>query len=431
MGLGKTAATLSALDLLWIAGSHFTPALVIAPLRVARSTWPREGQKWEDFNGMRIVPITGTVSERALALRTKADVYTINFENLQWLFDTLNGQWPFKIVIVDEATRLKGFRLNKGTKRSTLLSTIALQPGRWVELTGPPAPNGLKDLWGQLWFLDQGRRLGRTYTDFKGRWFKENAYTQELSPESYALTQIPDMVKDVCLTVRAKDYFDIKEPIREQIEIDLPLKAMALYRELEKEMYAEIDAMGAHVDVVNAANLSAKCLQLAAGAVIAKDGDEQRMIHEVHEEKLDALEEVIERCDGSPLMVGYWWRHDAARMLKRFPFMRQIKTPKDEDDWNEGRILATPAHYASLGHGLNLQDGGHHFCHYSRWWDAELDDQLRARIGPVRQIQSGYDRPVYETEIVARGTVDLDVSFRHESKMEVQDILRDRTRRRV
>jgi hypothetical protein len=206
---------------------------------------------------------------------------------------------------------------------------------------------------------------------------------------------------------------------------------MALYRELEKEMYAEIDALGAHVDVVNAAGLSAKCLQLASGAVIAKDGDEQRMIHEVHEEKLDALESVIEEANGAPVMAGYWWKHDLARIKKRFPFAQTISTTKDEDKWNEGRILLAPAHYASLGHGLNLQDGGHRFVHYSRWWDAELDDQLRARIGPVRQIQSGYDRPVYEYEIVARGTVDLDVSFRHESKTEVQDILRDRTRRRV
>lgn len=435
MGLGKTASTLSALDLLWLAGSNYWPALVIAPLRVARGTWPREQQKWGDFRDLRITSICGgenTPESRAFALRSKADVYTINFENVNWLFDTLGPEnWPFKVVIVDEATRLKGFRLRKGTKRSTMLSSVAHTTGRFIELTGTPAPNGLKDLWGQLWFLDNGDRLGRTHGDFMDRWFKVNPYERSVKPHEWTLQQIPDKVKDICLTVRAKDYFDVKEPIVTQVEIDLPGKARSLYNELQKEMYAAIDALGAHIDIVNAAALSAKCLQLASGAVIAKDGADEKMIHHVHDEKLDALESIIEECNGAPLLIGYWWKHDLARMLKRFPFMRPIKTQQDEDDWNEGRIVAAPAHYASLGHGLNLQDGGHRLCRYSRWWDAELDDQLSARIGPVRQIQSGYDRPVYEYNIVARDTCDMDVEYRHTSKQEVQDILRDRTRRRV
>lgn len=434
MGLGKTAGTLGALDHLWnFLGSNFYPALVIAPLRVARGTWPREQQKWEDFAGLKVTAICGgdnTTSSRAWALRSKADIYTINFENLPWLFDALGhpDNWPFKTVIVDEATRLKGYRLRKGTKRSTLLASVAYRAGRFIELTGTPAPNGLKDLWGQLWFLDEGKRLGRTYTDFKMRWFKEDVYAHTVTPESFAMQQIPEVVKDICLTVRAADYFDVKKPIKTQIEVELPRKAMALYQELEREMYARIDAL-TEVDVVNAANLSAKCLQLASGALIAKDGSDRKVISHVHDAKLDALESVIEEANGSPLLVGYWWKHDLERILKRFPFAQTIKTQKDEDRWNEGKITVAPAHYASLGHGLNLQDGGHRFCHFSRWWDAELDDQLTARIGPVRQIQSGYDRVVCETEIVARGTVDQDVSYKHESKREVQDILRDRTRR--
>jgi SNF2 family DNA or RNA helicase len=432
MGMGKTAATLSALDLLWLAGSGYWPALVIAPLRVARGTWPREAQKWAEFNGLRVTAITGDANTRAFALRSKADVYTINFENLVWLFDTLGpDNWPFKIVVIDEATRLKGFRLKKGTKRSTLLSEIAARTGRWIELTGTPAPNGLKDLWGQLWFIDQGKRLGYSHSDFMGRFFNTNQYSGEVTPEHFALDQIPELVRDVCLTVRAKDYFDIKDPIKRVVEIDLPQKARALYRELEKEMYAEIDKLGAHIDVVNAAGLSAKCLQLASGAVIARDAEDDKMIHHVHDEKLDALESIIEEANGAPVLVGYWWKHDLARMMKRFPFMQQIKTQKDEDRWNEGRIVAAPAHYASLGHGLNLQDGGHRLVRYSRWWDAELDDQLAERIGPVRQIQSGYDRPVWHYDIVARDTIDMDVAYRHETKAEVQNILRDRTRRRA
>lgn len=431
MGLGKTASTLSALDILWLSGSNYWPALVVAPLRVARGVWPREADKWDDFQHMKVSAIVGDEYARCAALRRKADVYTINYDNVEWLFDVLGENWPFKIMVVDEATRLQGFRLlKKGTKRATLLEAASRKTSRLIELTGTPAPNGLKALWAQLYFLDSGQRLGQTMGDYMSRWFKENAYAHTVKPHDWALAQIADQVKDICLTVRAKDYFDVKEPIRRQIEVDLPPKAMALYRELEREMYAEIDKLGARIDVVNAAALSAKCLQLASGAVIAKDGDDARLIHKVHEEKLDALESIVEETNGAPLLVGYWWRHDLDRILKKFPFAQQIKTQKDEDRWNEGRISLAPAHYASLGHGLNLQDGGHRLVHFSRWWDAELDSQLRARIGPVRQIQSGYDRPVYEYEIVARDTVDVDVSYRHEAKEEVQDILRDRTRRR-
>lgn len=433
MGTGKSASTLSALDLLWLAGSNFTPALVIAPLRVARGTWPREIKKWSDFSGMRVAPIIGDANQRAFALRSKADVYTINFENIQWLFDTIGDpdNWPFKIVIVDEATRLKGFRLKKGTKRSALLSEIAMRTGRFIELTGTPAPNGLKDLWGQLWFLDQGKRLGYDYGEFMSRWFKRNHYSPHAVPvaEDFALDAITERVQDICLTVRAKDYFDVREPIRQQVEVDLPRKSMNLYRELKKDMYAQIDELTS-IDVVNMANLTAKCLQVASGAVIAENDVGDKLVTHLNDAKLDALESIVEECNGHPLLVGYWWRHDLGRIQKRFPFARVIKTQQDEDDWNEGRITLALGHYQSMGHGLNLQFGGHRLVRYTRWWDSELDDQFSARIGPVRQIQSGFDRPVYEYDIVARDTLDEDLQYRHIAKAEVQDILRDKTRRK-
>lgn len=423
LGMGKTAGTLSAIELLWLLGSNYWPALIIAPLRVARGTWPREVASWRDFAHLKVSAITGTEPERLTALKRRADIYTINFENLIWLADVLGDKWPFQIVVVDESTRLAGFRLRKGTKRAKVLASVAKKTGRFIELTGTPAIGGLEKLWGQLWFLDYGQRLGRTYGEFKSRWFDEDVYAHTLTAKHFALDQISESISDICLTVRAKDYFDIKEPLRFKIEIDLPPKAEALYTQLEKEMYAELDAR-THVDVLTAAHLSSKCLQLASGALIAKETDTyKKAVTEIHEAKLDALESLVEECSGAPLLVGYWWQHDQARILKRFPQARAIVTQQDEDDWNAGKIPLAPAHYASLGHGLNLQHGGHRFVHFSRWWDREIDSQLRGRIGPVRQLQSGYNRPVYEYEIIARGTVDELVSYRHISSFEIHELL--------
>lgn len=426
MGTGKTASVLSALDLLWLAGSHFHPALVIAPLRVARGVWPREQKKWADFAGMRVSAITGSQEERLTALRTPADVYTVNFENIEWLFDQLKSSkaWPFKVVIVDEATRLKGFRLRNSTKRAKALASICTRVGRWINLTGTPASNGYIDLWGQMYFIDLGQRLGHSFTDFKDRWFDENAYSLEITMKPHAQEEINKLVSDVCLTIRAKDWFDLREPIMSKIEVELPSKAMRLYKELAKEMYAELDA-NTSLNPVNAAACSTKCLQLASGAVLLED----KSWREVHDAKLDALDSIVHETNGAPLMVAYWWRHDAERLKKRFPYARAIKTQQDEDDWNSGKLQMILTQYAGVGHGVELQHGGHRLVHFSRWWDMELDDQLRARLGPVRQFQAGYDRPVYEYNIVALGTADEQVEQRHLTKRAVQDCLLDATRR--
>lgn len=426
MGTGKTVSAYSAMDMLWLAGSHFHPALVIAPLRVARGVWPREQQKWRDFKGMRVSSITGTAEDRFAALRASADVYTINFENIEWLFDQLKSlkAWPFKIVIVDEATRLKGFRLRNSTKRANALAAICARVGRWINLTGTPASNGYIDLWGQMYFIDMGQRLGASFTEFKQRWFDENEYSREVTMKPFAMDEINKLVGDVCLTIRAGDWFDLREPIISKIEVEMPAKLMRTYRELKKEMYAELDSNTA-LNPVNAAACSSKCLQFASGAVLLED----KSYREVHDAKLDALDSIVHETNGAPLMVGYWWRHDGDRLKKRFPFARFIKTQKDEDDWNAGKIPMILTQYQSIGHGVELQHGGHRLVHFSRWWDLEVDEQLRARLGPVRQFQAGYNRPVYEYNLVTVGTADEDVTCRHESKRAVQDILLDATRR--
>lgn len=427
-GMGKTSSTYSALDLLWLAGSHYWPALIIAPLRVARDVWPFESKKFDDFKGLRVSAMIGSPAERAAALRAKADVYCINFENIEWLFDQLKNEkvWPFRIVVVDEATRLKGFRLRKSTKRASALAAICGMVGRWVNLTGTPAPNGYIDLWGQLYFIDQGARLMHSYTDFTNRWFDEIEEARKFVPKPFAEAEINERLKDVCITVRAKDWFDLKEPVISKHEVELPRKARELYREFAREMYAELDC-GARLAPANAAGASAKCLQLASGAVLVEDGKEWR---EVHQQKIEALDGIVHEINGAPLIVGYWWAHDKQRLMKAFPYARTLKTKADEDAWNEGRIPMLLCHYQSVGHGLNLQHGGHRIAHFSRWWDIELDDQLRARIGPVRQAQAGLDRNVFEYNIVARDTHDELLMVRHQTKREVQDLLMDATARR-
>lgn len=428
-GMGKTTTTYSAADLLWLAGSNYWPMLVIAPLRVARDVWPFECQKWDDFKGLRVSAMIGTADQRAAALRTKADVYCINFENIEWLLDTLGAdkrKWPFRIVVVDEATRLKGFRLRGSTKRAAALASICKMVGRWIELTGTPNPNGYIDLWGQLYFIDFGKRLGYSFTAFKETFFDTNDYTMESVLKDGAADAINDLLSDVCFTLRAKDWFDLREPIITTHEVELPRKARALYDEFQKQMYAELEC-GAKLDPVNAAGASAKCLQLASGAVLVDGGKAWR---EVHKAKIDMLDSIVHEINGAPLMVGYWWKHDLERLQKAFPYARTLKTKADEDAWNEGRIPMLLCQYASTGHGLNLQHGGHRIAHFSRWWDLEPDEQLRARLGPVRQYQSGYDRPVYEYNIVARNTHDELLAVRHATKRETAALLMEATARR-
>ena len=428
MGAGKTVTVLSALEILLLAGSKFFPWLVIAPPRVAIGVWTRENLKWAHLQGLKVVAISSentTPAKRRAALKQRADVYTINYENIPWLVETLGNQWPFRGVISDESTRLKGFRLRKGTKRARSLAKVAHKVGRWINLSGTPAPAGLIDLWGQTWFLDEGARLGRTFTAFMERWFRVNEYTRERTPLPFAEEEIHERVRDICMSIDLGDYLDVLEPFPVSVEVDLPAKAMRRYKEMENELFTVLKS-GNELEAFNGAAKSAKCLQMASGAVYY---DEQKNWEIVHDAKLDGLESVIEECAGNPLLVSYWWKHDKARLEKRFPYAREIKTQKDEDDWNEGKILVGLVHPASIGHGANLQYGGHHFATFSEWWDVELNDQIFERIGPVRQLQAGFDRTVFKYSIVARGTIDELVQVRNTSKRSVQALLMEAAKR--
>lgn len=436
MGMGKTVSTLTTLDILFLAGES-APALVIAPLRVAKSTWPAEAKKWAHLADIEIRPITGTDAERRIALRDgNANVFSINYENLPWLLDTLGDRWPFATVVSDESTKLKGFRLKQGKQRARALGRVAhCKVKRFIELTGTPAPNGLIDLWGQAWFLDQGVRLGRTFDSFKQRWFQAipggDGY-QQIKPLPFAQEQIEGRLRDLCLTLDPRDHFDLQEPIHTIVRVDLPDKVRRSYQQFERELFMQLD--GHDIEAFNAASRTMKCLQLCNGAVYKQDDDgtDASPWVEVHDAKLQALEEIVEEAAGMPVLVAYQFKSDLARLLKAFPRGRWLDAdPQTEANWNAGKIPVLFAHPKSAGHGLNLQDGGNIIAFFGHWWDLELRQQIIERIGPVRQAQAGYDRPVFIYDIVAADTVDELVIARHETKREVQDLLLEAMKRKV
>lgn len=426
MGLGKTVATLTALTALDLVEPG--PALVVAPLRVAQSTWPDEAAKWDHLAGFDVVPVVGDLAQRRAALRRRADVFTTNYEQVPWLVEELGERWPFRTVVADESTKLKGFRLRQGTARAKALGRVAhSRVRRWVNLTGTPAPNGLQDLWGQTWFIDKGQRLGRTFDAFTQRWFRPHYSGYGVEPLPTAQREIEQRLDDVCLSLDARDHFDLRQPIINTIRVELPAKARQLYRDMEREMFAQI---GEHdVEAFSAAARTIKCLQIANGAAYIDDQAERWV--EVHDAKLQALESVVAEAGGAPVLVAYHFKSDLARLQRAFPRGRHLdQNPQTIHDWNAGRIPILFAHPASAGHGLNLQDGGNTLAVFGHWWDLEQYQQIVERIGPTRQAQAGHDRPVFIHHIVAVDTVDELVMARRETKREVQDLLLEAMKRR-
>ena len=436
MGMGKTSTCLTYLDIAHNIWGDDAPTLVLAPLRVARTTWPDEAKKWRHLRGLEVVSATGSQEERAVALRRDAPVVCMNYDNLPWLRDWYADRgkaWPFRRVIADESTRLKSFRIRQGGVRAQAIGAVAHKDVReWVNLTGTPSPNGLKDLWGQQWFIDRGQRLGLTYDAFEQRWFGYKRVQDAISKKvgivpvifPFAQDQIQERLADCSMTIDPKDWFDLGDPIVNVIQVDMPPSARSKYRELEREMFMQLQA-GQEVEVFNAAALSLKCLQLANGAVYL---DPQRygpdVAIEVHDAKLEALESIVEESAGAPILVAYHFKSDLARLQRAFPDGRTLDASPDTVRlWNEGRIPMLFAHPASAGHGLNLQDGGNIIVFFGQWWDLEQHDQIIERIGPVRQLQAGHDRGVFIHYIVARDTVDEIVMTRRASKRSVQDLL--------
>lgn len=425
MGIGKTSAMLYVIAgiLLIFEG----PVLIVAPKKVARKTWPDEFEKFEDFQHISVVNFAkGDLRYRQKLLRDPAlfdtEVFIINYDNIKWFEEHITTDFTF--LVIDEATRIKSFRLRKGSKRAKSLLKLRKRSQRVVELTGTPAPNGIMDLWGQIYILDFGKRLGRTLSAFRDRWFTSRFLPTHVqyTPIDNAVQGVSEQLKDICLAIRSEDYFDLEEVIETDVKVGLSDKAWKVYKDLEKEMYAKLES-GADIDAVNAADVTSKCLQCTSGALYTDDKCKEW--EEIHTEKLDALESIVEESGGSPIIVCYHFRHEVPRILKRFP--QCVRLTNDDsliDKWNEGKIPMLLLHPASAGHGLNMQYGGNIIVYYTQWWDFEQDAQVLERIGPMRQMQAGFKRNVFRYNIIVDGSIDLRVKMAREYKLSVNEALK-------
>lgn len=431
MGLGKTASTLEAIRQIKAVRPSLT-VLIIAPLRVAQSTWPDEVRKWDSFKNLRVSVICGSAKARRDALLSDADIYTINYENIPWLVEELKGDWFFDLIVADESTRLKGLRARQGTQRAKALAKVAFKSEGFVELTGTPAPNGLLDLWGQMWFLDKGARLGKSFSAFQKEFFypisRGGGATRwvEWKLQEGSDKRIKRRIEDVSITVNPEDYFDVAKNIFNDIVVELPREVMRQYRKFARELYLELEG-GEEITAANAAVKTGRLLQMASGAVYVEDGEGSDAYTVVHKAKIEALASVIEEANGAPVLCAYSYRHEVDRILKAFPFARVLdKSPQTIRDWNAGKIPLLLAHPASCGHGLNLQDGGNILVFFSCTWSLELHDQIVERIGAVRQAQAGHDRPTFVHYLVAKGTLDEAVKERLSTKRDILDVLLDK-----
>ena len=375
MGTGKTVTTLTAIDQLLNDYLEDGPVLVVAPKRVAENTWSKETAKWEHLNHLRISRVMGTAKQRQAALAEKADIYVINRENVVWLVDHLGKRWPFPIVVIDELSSFKSAQ----AKRWKALRKVRGRIRRLVGLTGTPRPNGLEDLWPEMYLLDQGDRLGKTLSAFRSRYLvpeKMNGHiVYSYKPRVGAEAEVYDKLADLCMSIRKEDVLQLPGQIYEDVELTAPPALLKQYKQFERDKVLEcLDAEG-EIVAGTAAALTNKLLQFANGAIYDLDG----RAHELHTVKLDALDEMIEEAGGDPVLVLYAYQHDAQRIRERIP-CRALDTPEDIDAWNRGEIPVALAHPASIGHGLNLQDGGHILIWFGLTWSLELYQQDNERL---------------------------------------------------
>ena len=372
--------------------------LVIAPKRVAEDTWTREASKWDHLQGLRVSPVLGSQRQRIQALSRKADIYVIGRDNVQWLVTRYGKLWPFDMVVIDELSSFK----NPQAKRFRELRKVMPMVGRVVGLTGTPSPNGLMDLWAEIYLLDRGERLGRTIGAYREKWFRpalQNGFVvYKWAPVRGAEEEIRKRISDICVSMSAADYLELPDRIDREIPVKLSDDEMQQYRLLERTQILQLES-GEVVAALNAAAVMTKLLQLSNGSAYADDGSVVR----IHERKLDALEEIVDTTDG-PVLVFYSFRHDLQAIKDRIQEARELSGPGDISAWNRGEIRVLLAHPASVGYGLNLQDGGHVIVWYGLTWSLELYQQANARLH-----RQGQTRPVIIHHLIAEGTVDEQV----------------------
>lgn len=373
---------------------------MIAPLRVAQSTWSGEIEKWDHLRGLRLSKVLGNEKQRIEALNQPADLYIINRENTEWLVNYYGRKWPFDMVVIDELSSFK----NPKSKRFRALRKVRPLIKRIVGLTGTPAPNGLIDLWSQVYLLDQGERLGKTLTGYRDRYFDPGRRNQnivfEWIPKPFVEEAIYEKISDVCVSMKAEDWLQLPGRIDNVIEVELPEKAKSQYKQLEKDL--TLPLVDSDVTAANAAVLTNKLLQMANGAIYDEFSDAK----EIHSAKLDALEEAVEAANGKPVLVVYTYQHDLDRIkrqLKKYN-PRTLNSDQDVRDWNEGKIQVLLLHPASGGHGLNLQAGGNIVIWFGLTWSLEWYQQTNARLH-----RQGQTERVIIHHIVAKGTMDEEV----------------------
>ncbi len=413
MGMGKTIITLTAINNLIY--DHFTvhKALIIAPLRVARDTWPQEINKWDHLTNLRTAVMVGDKHTREQALNTDADIYITNRENIPWLVDHVGHDWPFDMVVIDELSSFK----NHQAKRFKALRKMRPHINRIIGLTGTPAPNSLMDLWAQFALIDGGGRLGKFITRYRNQYFlpdkRNGAQIYTYKPRPGAEQEIYDAISDITVSMRTTDYLDLPAVTYTNHPVTLSAPERAVYDRLKKDMVLQLG--DDTIDATNAAALSGKLQQLASGAIYI---DDEHNTTTVHARKLDALEDLIEQANGATVLVAYWFKHEAARILDRFPQARALATSQDFADWNSGKIPVGLIHPASAGHGLNLQAGGHILVWVTTPWSLELYEQTNARLH-----RQGQTEPVSIIHLVATDTIDTRVGAALSGKSVTQDAL--------
>ena len=424
MGLGKTVITLTALEIMMYDSFEIArgSVLVIAPLRVAAHTWSAELDKWEHLKNLKISKVIGSEKNRLEALKAKADIYIINRENVVWL--TQNIKWNFRTVIVDELSSFK----NPSSKRFKALKKVSATLDRFIGLTGTPAPRSLMDLWPQIYLMDQGARLGRTFTQFRNGYFKpekQNGYiVYSWKLRAGSEESIQSKISDICMSLTAADWLEVPKKIEVFQEVELDEKTKKNYKTFERDNYIQIVESEDPLVANNAGALANKLTQFTSGAVYNED----RTYQEVHTKKLEVLQELIDEANGQPVLVFYNFKHDHERInkyLKEYE-PKTLRTSEDIDAWNRQEIPVLLAHPASMGHGLNLQRGGHIIIWFSLTWDLELYQQANARLH-----RQGQDRAVLVHHLIIKGTVDEDILKRLKNKNGTQQELIEAVKARL
>ena len=427
MGLGKTVEVLTAIQELRMRW-RVSRVLVVAPKKVAEATWTAEAERWDHLSGMRISRVLGTLKQRTMALNTPADLYVINRENVPWLVDYYRNDWPFDGVVLDESSSFKNPRSQRFKAMKKVLDRV-----RWlVLLTGTPAPNGLEDLWAQIYLLDQGQRLGRTITSFREAFFtQDRSYPGQqyrtYSPQPGADMRIEAAISDICVSMKAEDYLELPDYVEDVVPVELDDAAKKAYEKLEREALLQVD--GSTITAGTAAVLNGKLLQLCSGAVYDTGGQ----AIEIHSCKVEAFMETVERLNGQHAIVFYWYRHELERLLKalaeKFPGLRVRVYAGEEDErlWNAGELDLLLAHPASCGYGLNLQYGGHHMIWFGLPnWALEVYQQACKRLH-----RQGQQLPVVSHILTVKGGMDEAVLAALHAKGDAQEALMEALKAKI